>query len=134
MHDTGPNRVIRPRSIRSGIGTSAKHALLALSLGLMACGTSHQGAQAQAQSAGLTCRSALDQLMSEWQSVGFAEPSKPAQMIVAGRHGYSTTGGQFNYMRTQIRMAARDCVDGRDDESLGHIRTVRELLDHDHHI
>jgi hypothetical protein len=112
----------------------AKHALLALSLGLIACSSTRQLAQAQGQSTELACRSALVELMSEWLSIGFAEPSKPAQMIVSGRHGYSTTGGQLNYMRTLIRMAARDCEAGRDEASLSQIGTIRELLDHDHHI
>jgi hypothetical protein len=134
MRDIVSSRVTHSRLIRSGIAITAKHALLVLSLGLMACGTGHQAAQAEGQMAELACRGALDRLMSEWQSIAFAEPSKPAQMIVARRHGYSTTGGQFNYMRTQMRMAARDCEDGRDEESLGHIRTVRELLAHDRHI
>jgi hypothetical protein len=100
-----------------------------LALGLMACGARPPAAQAQGQSADLVCTGALATLMSEWQSIGFAEPSKPAQMIVAGRNGYTVSGGQFNYLRTQIRMASRDCENGRDNEALSHLVAVYRVLD-----
>jgi hypothetical protein len=129
MYDIKHKRV--PRSAIRGV---AKYSFLVMSLGLMACGTGQQAAQAQGQSSNSSCGAALDSLLSEWRSIGFTEPSKPAQMIVSGQHGYSTTGGQFNFMRAQIRLAARDCEQGRDAEALIHIRTVRELLDHDRHI
>ena len=67
--------------------------------------------------------------MSKWQSIGFVEPGKPTQMVVAGRHGYTTTRGQFNYMRQQIRAGASDCEAGHDAEALVHINTVRRILD-----
>jgi hypothetical protein len=111
-------------------GTAARHALLTFSLGLMACAVPHRDATAGT----MACDSALDHLMSEWNSIGFATPSKPGQMIVSGRTGYSTTGGQVNYMLTQIRIAARDCEAGRNEESLSHIATVRRVLDRIHHI
>jgi hypothetical protein len=81
-----------------------------------------------------SCAAALDQLMATWNSIGYAEPGKPAQMVVAGSHGYSTTGGQFNFMRTQIRIAARDCAYGRDADAMQHINTVRAILEHTSHI
>jgi hypothetical protein len=133
MDDVDLNTIPR-RAIRS----AAKYSMLIFSLGLLACGTGQQAAQAQGQSQGqslnLTCGPALDSLMSQWLSIGFTEPSKPAQMIVSGQHGYSTTGGQFYFMRRQIRIATLDCEQGRDAEALIHIRTVRELLDHARHI
>ena len=100
--------------------------LLILPLGLALSGFSHHAAQAQTPS----CSVALNSLMAEWQSIGFAEPSKPSQMIVAGQHGYTTTGGQFNFMRQEIRAGARDCASGNDATAMQHINTVRELLEH----
>ena len=113
------------------IGTAARHALLMLSFALMACGTAPPPARAQGT---LACDGALDRLMSQWNSIGFATPSKPGQMIVSGGQGYSTTGGQVDYMLTQIRIAARDCEAGRNDDALSHIATVRRILDQMHHI
>jgi hypothetical protein len=77
---------------------------------------------------------ALDGLMARWQTIGFVEPTKPAQHIVAGRNGTSISGGQFIYMRQQIRAAAQDCDAGHDADALRHIDTVRGLLDRVSHI
>jgi hypothetical protein len=106
-------------------------ALLMLPLGVALSG---HAAKAQTIAPAPSCTAALGSLMSSWQSIGFAEPGKPAQMIVAGAHGYSTTGGQFNFMRTQIRIAARDCEAGRDADAMQHINTVRAILEHTKHI
>jgi hypothetical protein len=106
--------------------------LLILPLGLALSGLGQHSAQAQPQTPGLSCSAALNSLMAEWQSIGFVEPSKPAQTIVAGQHGYRTTGGQYNFMRQEIRAGARDCTSGSDATALQHINTVRELLEHAH--
>ena len=120
---------------RSVLTCAGKTLVLAVSLGLAACGGGgQQAAYAQGQTGTAACSGALNSLMSDWDSIGFAEPSKPAQMVVAGRRGYSTSGGQFNYMRTQIRIAARDCEAGHDADSLSHIEKVREFLEQTHHI
>jgi hypothetical protein len=103
----------------------AKAGLLTLALGLAGCGGTSQTAG--------SCGAALDSLMSRWDSIGFAEPGKPAQMIVSGRNGYSTTGGSFNFMRQQIRVAARDCEQGRNADALARIEKVRTLLAHPRH-
>jgi hypothetical protein len=104
---------------------SLARALLILPLAVGLSGLTYHEARAQTPS----CAAALDSLMSRWQSIGFAEPGKPAQMIVAGRHGYTTTRGQLNFMQQQIRAGARDCEAGRDAEALAHINTVRAILD-----
>jgi hypothetical protein len=104
-----------------------KLALLILPLSLALSG---HAANARTIAQAPSCAAALDQLMATWQSIGFAEPGKPAQMIVAGSQGYTTTGGQFNFMRTQIRVAARDCAYGRDADAMQHINTVRAILEH----
>jgi hypothetical protein len=106
-------------------------ALLILPLGLALSAFGQHEVQAQPAP---SCAAALDQLMSEWRAIDFAQPAKPTQMIVAGRHGYATTGGQYNYMVGQIRSGARDCEAGRDADALGHINTVRGILDHASHI
>jgi hypothetical protein len=106
-------------------------ALLILPLSLALSGNP---AKAQTMAPAPSCAVALDQLMSKWNAIGFAEPGKPAQMMVAGSRGYATTGGQFNFMRTQIRAAARDCAYGRDADAMRHINTVRDILQHTNHI
>jgi hypothetical protein len=117
----------RPRSVLTRV-------LLILPFSLALSGVGHHAAQAQSITPAPSCVVALDSLMSEWRSIDFAEPNKPTQMIVAGRHGYTTTGGQFNFMRTQIRAGARDCEAGRDADALQHINLVREILEHTSHI
>ena len=67
--------------------------------------------------------------MATWRSAGFAEPIKPTQMIVSGRHGYATTAGQFNFMSQEIGAGARECQAGHDAAALQHIDTVREALE-----
>jgi hypothetical protein len=115
---------------------TAKAALLMLPLGMALSSAGHHPAQAQTsgpqtsgpQTSGPSCAAALDALMSEWRSIGFVEPGKPAQMVVSGRHGFTTTGGQFNFMRQQIRVGASDCEAGRDVDALRHFELVRGIL------
>ena len=111
----------RPPCARS---TRAR-ALLILPLGLALSSVGQHPAQAETVT---PAPSQIAALLSDWRSIGFAEPSKPAQMIVAGRHGYTTTGGQFNSMRQQIRVGSQDCDAGRDTEALAHINSVRAIL------
>lgn len=120
----------RAHSLHSALVTASKTWLLIVPLGCVLVGASQYAAQAQPQPPAATCGVALDSLMSRWNSIGFQEPSKPAQQIVAGRGGYSTTGGQFNYLRTQIRAAARDCEAGHDSDALRRIDSIRGVLDH----
>jgi hypothetical protein len=101
--------------------------LFTLPVAMGLTGFSYHEARAQTQAP--SCAAALGSLTSKWQSIGFAEPGKPAQMFVAGRHGYTTTRGQLNFMQQQIRAGARDCEAGRDAEALAHINTVRAILD-----
>jgi hypothetical protein len=129
MKNTAQDGTVRSRLTRVG-----RTVLLALPLGFAPFAAGQQAAQAQTQVPGGGCTVALEQLMSQWNSIGFQEPSKPAQQIVAGRHGFSTTGGQFNYLRGQIRVAARDCEAGRDADALQRINTVRGILEHLDHI
>jgi hypothetical protein len=114
------------RPARTMLAHTAKAALLMLPFGMALSGAGHHPAQAQAS--GASCAAALDALMSEWRSIGFVEPGKPSQMIVSGRHGYTTTGGQFNFMRQQIRVGASECEAGRDADALRHFESVRGIL------
>lgn len=102
-------------------------ALLVLPLGLT---LAVHAAQAQPAP---SCAAAFDSLMSEWRAIDFAQPGKPTQMIVAGRNGYTTTGGQYNYMVGQIRAGARDCEAGRDMDAMAHINAVHDVLGHARH-
>jgi hypothetical protein len=124
----------RPRSVRSKLERAYWAALLMLPLGCALPGAGNHAAQAQTRTPGSTCGVALGGLMARWETIGFAEPSKPSQQIVAGRNGYSTSGGQFNYMRQQIRAAGQDCDAGRDADALRHIDTVSGILDRLSHI
>jgi hypothetical protein len=114
------------RPARTILARTAKTTLLMLPLGMALSGAGHH--PAQAQTSGPSCAAALDSLMSEWRSIGFVEPGKPSQMVVSGRHGYTTTGGQFNFMRQQIRVGASDCEAGRDADALRHFELVRGIL------
>jgi hypothetical protein len=127
MTNTNPGR---PRRRGCKLVRAAKGALLILPLGLTLLGLGHHTTQAQSLTPASSCTAALDTLTSEWRSIGFVEPGKPAQMIVYGRHGYQTTGGQYNYMAQQIRTAAHNCERGRDEEALRHVNIVRRILSH----
>jgi hypothetical protein len=123
-----------PRSVRSKLERAYWAALLMLPLGWALTGAGNHAAQAQTRAPGPGCGVALDGLMARWHTIGFAEPSKPGQQIVAGRNGTSISGGQFSYMRQQIRAAGQDCDAGRDADALRHIETVSGILDRLSHI
>jgi hypothetical protein len=114
-------------------GTRTLRAISAAGLmvfvGLLSSAAGTEPAAAQSPAPALACSSALDSLVSDWRSIGFAEPVKPAQAIVAGR-GHTATSGQYNYMVQQIRLSARDCQAGRNEAALQHIDTVRGILAH----
>lgn len=109
-------------------------ALLILPMGLALTAAGHDAARAQSMAPAPSCPAALDSLMTDWRSIGFAEPGKPGQMIVSGRHGYQTTAGNFNFMRGEISVGARECEAGHDTAALQHINTVRAALEHTHAI
>jgi hypothetical protein len=117
-----------PRRFRSTL----TRGLLILSFGVALAAAVQPVARAQPMAPAPSCSVALDQLMATWRSVAFAEPAKPTQMVVAGRHGYTTTGGQFNFMRQEIGAGARECQAGHDAAALQHIDTVRTALEHSH--
>lgn len=58
------------------------------------------------------CRPQLERLLADWNAAGFEMPSKPGQMIVHGRNGRVSTGGEVTYMTNQIRQAVWDCQHG----------------------
>ena len=67
------------------------------------------------------CTPALEQLLADWDAVGFEMPSKPSQMIVHGRNGRVSTGPEVTYMINQIRQAVWDCQHGN-------VHAVRERV------
>jgi hypothetical protein len=127
MTNTNQDRHLRVRSILA-------RTVLILPLSLALSGLRPQPAQAQTVTSALPCAAALSSLISEWRSIGFAEPGKPAQVIVAGQHGGTTTGGQFYVIIQQIRVGARACEAGRDAIALRHINPVRAMLARTHPI
>ena len=78
--------------------------------------------------AAVTCGDQLNALLSDWHAIGYLEPSKPAQAIVRGGHGYVATGGEVLFMRNQIRLASADCKEGRVDSAIHRIDNVRDML------
>src|ERR1700677_3521982 len=118
-----------PRSTRS----ITSRTLLVVPLGLTLFGLGPRAVHAQTVTPAPSCVAALASLVSEWQEMGFAEPTKPSQMIVTGRNGRTTTAGQYNFMRQRIRVAARDCEAGREEDAMRDIYVARSTLEHREH-
>jgi hypothetical protein len=84
--------------------------------------------------AGPSCEAALKALMDKWHAIDYPVPQKPSQARVFGKDGHEATGGQVNYMRTQIYIATQDCKAGNDASALQRANIVQNLLDgHDGH-
>ena len=60
-----------------------------------------------------SCQASLQQLGAEWNAIGFATPSKPAQARVAARDGRVSSGAEVTYLTNQLRLAAQDCAADR---------------------
>lgn len=75
-----------------------------------------------------TYRADLDRLAGEFNAIGFPGVGKPGQAHVRGAAGHDHTGGQINYMQTQIRIAYADCAAGDDEAVRKHIQVVRSIL------
>ena len=58
------------------------------------------------------CTPELEKLLADWDAAGFEMPTKPGQMIVHGRNGRVSSGGEVIYMTNQIRQAVWDCHHG----------------------
>jgi hypothetical protein len=78
-----------------------------------------------------SCHEAIRSLSADWDAIGYPEPTKPLQARVLGGQGHVNTGIEVEYMRTQIRNAARDCSTGNDAMALRRVATVRARLDHE---
>jgi hypothetical protein len=59
--------------------------------------------------------------------MSFPTPPKPASRVL-GKNGREYTGGQIEYMKTQIRLAHVDCATGNGDAALNRATIVREIL------
>jgi hypothetical protein len=89
-----------------------------------------QSATAQPAPATASCRSALTALAAEWNEIAFMAPGKPGQTIVTGREGYVTTGGDFNFMVGEIRLAHVACDRGDEASAMQDIAAVQDTLAH----
>jgi hypothetical protein len=89
-----------------------------------------QSATAQPTPATGPCRSALMALAAEWNEIAFMAPGKPGQAIVTGREGYVTTGGGFNFMVGEIRLAHVACDRGDEASAMQNIAAVQDILVH----
>jgi hypothetical protein len=76
----------------------------------------------------MSCQASLQQLDVEWNSIGFATPSKPAQARVEARNGQVSSGPEVTYLTNQIRLAAQDCAAGRDSAGLQRIALIHSRL------
>ena len=74
------------------------------------------------------CTPALEQLLEDWDAAGFEMPSKPGQMIVHGRNGRVSSGGETTYMISQIRQAVWDCRHGNVPAVRERVALVAERL------
>jgi hypothetical protein len=99
--------------------------LLIATFGLVLLGLASVALAATPQRA---CAVPLNDLADEWDAIGFSPLVKPTQAFVSGRHGYRTSGIEFDYMVSQIRLASRDCRAGKDGAALGRIEQVQRLL------
>jgi hypothetical protein len=89
-----------------------------------------QAAVAEPARADATCQSALEALNGDWQKADFpAAASKPGQALMVASGGHEASAGQISYMQTQLRLAARDCGAGRNEQALQRMTKVRQLLD-----
>ncbi len=87
-----------------------------------------QASAAQPVPPTLSCQASLQQLGTQWDAVGFASLSKPAQARVAARDGRVAGGAEVTYLTNQLRLAAQDCAAGRDDAGLQRIAFIRAAL------
>lgn len=67
-----------------------------------------------------TCRSALEDLVTEWRSI--AVPGKPEPP------DHAHTALEVWYMRGQLRLALRSCEEGKDHEAMLRMDFVRAWL------
>ncbi len=74
------------------------------------------------------CTPQLEKLLADWDAAGFETPSKPGQMIVHGRNGRVSSGGEVTYMITQIRQAVWDCQHGNVPAVRERVALVAERL------
>jgi hypothetical protein len=75
------------------------------------------------------CTPELEKLLADWDAAGFEMmPSKPGQMIVHGRNGRVSSGGEVTYMVNQIRQAVWDCQHGNVPAVRERVALVAERL------
>jgi hypothetical protein len=74
------------------------------------------------------CTPELEKLLADWDAAGFEMPSKPGQMIVHGRNGRVSSGGDVIYMTNQIRQAVWDCQHGNVPAVRERVALVTERL------
>ena len=74
-----------------------------------------------------TCADELQQLADQWNALSFQTPPKPSAHVL-GKNGRDYTGGQIEYMKTEIRFAHKDCRGGNNDEALRRVTIVRGIL------
>jgi hypothetical protein len=70
----------------------------------------------------------LQTLLADWDRIGFQPPSKPGQYRVYGRNGHVTSGPEYNYMISLIRIAGADASAGRNEEALTKSRASNACL------
>ncbi|HEV2548409.1 MAG TPA: hypothetical protein VGU20_13800 [Stellaceae bacterium] len=74
-----------------------------------------------------TCTDELQLLAEQWNAMSFPTPAKPAAHVL-GKNGREYTGGQIEYMKTEIRLANIDCRSGNSDAAMKRVTIVRGIL------
>ncbi len=75
-----------------------------------------------------SCAARLQHITAEWDAIGFALPTKPAQARVVARDGHVASGPDVIWLATELRYAAQDCALGRDATGLHRLSLVQDRL------
>jgi hypothetical protein len=76
-----------------------------------------------------TASTALSGLRQDWDRASFTAPTKPAQLIVNGHDGRTTSGSAYSKIVSLMRGAALDVQQGRDEFAMTKIAQAKHLLD-----
>ena len=76
--------------------------------------------------AAVSCTDALADLSKNWASIAVPGPGRESAPSEDERHRH--TALQVEYMRSQLRLAARQCNEGNDHEALLRMDVVRAWL------
>lgn len=74
------------------------------------------------------CAGPLAAVTSDWNTIAFTQPYKPAQQRVEGKGGYVISAADYNYLLIQMRLAAQECAADDQKTALQRIALVHKQL------